>query len=301
MEKVREKVMTRIGAIEGGGTKFVVAVGTPDGQVGETETFPTTTPEETMDRTVQFFKDKGVDAIGFGSFGPVDLNLESATYGHIAKTPKPHWSGYDVVGHLKRHFNVPIGFDTDVNGAALGEAVYGAAKGLNSCLYITVGTGIGAGAVVEGKLVHGLTHPEMGHIFVKRHPEDTYAGKCPYHQDCLEGLAAGPAIEARWGVKAYELGEDHKAWEFQTFYLAQALMNYILTMSPEKIILGGGVSKQLHLFPRIREEVKRLLNGYVQHPAVLDTDSGYIVPPGLGDRAGITGALALGMQALKQH
>ncbi|MCM3291298.1 ROK family protein [Paenibacillus sp. MER 180] len=288
-----------LGAIEGGGTKFVVAVGTEDGQIQQIESFPTTTPEETMDRTFAFFKDKGVSSIGFGSFGPVDLNPNSPTYGHIAKTPKPHWSGYDVVGHLKRHLNVPVGFDTDVNGAALGEATFGAAKGLNSCLYITVGTGIGAGAVVEGKLVHGLLHPEMGHIMVKRHPEDTYEGKCPYHKDCLEGLAAGPAIEARWGVKAYELGEDHKAWELQTFYLAQALMNYILTISPEKIILGGGVSKQLHLFPRIREQVKTLLNGYVQHPAILEVNEDYIVPPALQDRAGITGALALAVQALQ--
>lgn len=291
--------MKLLGAIEGGGTKFVVAVGTEDGQIQQIESFPTTTPEETMDRTVAFFKDKGVSGIGFGSFGPVDLNPNSPTYGHIAKTPKPHWSGYDVVGHLKRHLNVPVGFDTDVNGAALGEATFGAAKGLNSCLYITVGTGIGAGAVVEGKLVHGLLHSEMGHIMVKRHPEDTYEGKCPYHKDCLEGLAAGPAIEARWGVKAYELGEDHKAWELQTFYLAQALMNYILTISPEKIILGGGVSKQLHLFPRIREQVKTLLNGYVQHPAILEVNEDYIVPPALQDRAGITGALALAVQALK--
>ncbi|EPY06819.1 fructokinase [Paenibacillus alvei TS-15] len=291
--------MKLLGAIEGGGTKFVVAVGTEDGQIQQIESFPTTTPEETMDRTVAFFKDKGISSIGFGSFGPVDLNPNSPTYGHIAKTPKPHWSGYDVVGHLKHHLNVPVGFDTDVNGAALGEATFGAAKGLNSCLYITVGTGIGAGAVVEGKLVHGLLHPEMGHIMVKRHPEDTYEGKCPYHKDCLEGLAAGPAIEARWGVKAYELGEDHKAWELQTFYLAQALMNYILTISPEKIILGGGVSKQLHLFPRIREQVKTLLNGYVQHPAILEVNEDYIVPPALQDRAGITGALALAVQALK--
>lgn len=291
--------MKLLGAIEGGGTKFVVAVGTPDGQIQQIESFPTTTPEETMNRTVEFFKDKGVSAIGFGSFGPVDLNKLSPTYGHIAKTPKPHWSGYDVVGYLNRHFDVPVGFDTDVNGAALGELIFGAAKGLNSCLYITVGTGIGAGAVVEGKLVHGLVHPEMGHIMVKRHPEDTYEGKCPYHKDCLEGLAAGPAIEARWGVKAYELGDDHKAWDFQTFYLAQALMNYILTISPEKIILGGGVSKQLHLFPRIREQVKELLNGYVQHPAVLECGDDYIVPPALQDRAGITGALALAVQALE--
>ena len=292
--------MTRIGAIEGGGTKFVVGVGTVDGQIEVMESFPTTTPEETMGKTVEFFRDKGVSAIGFGSFGPVDLNTQSPTYGHIAKTPKPHWSDYDVVGHLKQHFDIPIGFDTDVNAAALGEATYGAAKGLNSCLYITIGTGIGAGAVVEGKLVHGLTHPEMGHINVRRHPEDTYAGKCPYHGDCLEGLAAGPAIEARWGVKAYELPEDHKAWEFQAYYIAQALMNYILIISPEKIILGGGVSKQRHLLPRIHEELRKQLNGYVHHPAILEHTDAYIVTPGLEDRAGITGSLALGVKALEE-
>lgn len=292
--------MTRIGAIEGGGTKFVVGVGTVDGQIEVMESFPTTTPEETMGKTVEFFRDKGVSAIGFGSFGPVDLNTQSPTYGHIAKTPKPHWSDYDVVGHLKQHFDIPIGFDTDVNAAALGEATYGAAKGLNSCLYITIGTGIGAGAVVEGKLVHGLTHPEMGHINVRRHPEDTYAGKCPYHGDCLEGLAAGPAIEARWGVKAYELQEDHKAWEFQAYYIAQALMNYILIISPEKIILGGGVSKQRHLLPRIQEELRKQLNGYVHHPAILEHTDAYIVTPGLEDRAGITGSLALGVKALEE-
>ncbi|SMG51863.1 ROK family protein [Paenibacillus aquistagni] len=292
--------MTRIGAIEGGGTKFVVGVGTVDGQIEVMESFPTTTPEETMGKTVEFFRDKGVSAIGFGSFGPVDLNTQSPTYGHIAKTPKPHWSDYDVVGHLKQHFDIPIGFDTDVNAAALGEATYGAAKGLNSCLYITIGTGIGAGAVVEGKLVHGLTHPEMGHINVRRHPEDTYAGKCPYHGDCLEGLAAGPAIEARWGVKAYELQEDHKAWEFQAYYIAQALMNYILIISPEKIILGGGVSKQRHLLPCIHEELRKQLNGYVHHPAILEHTDAYIVTPGLEDRAGITGSLALGVKALEE-
>ncbi|MCR8846512.1 ROK family protein [Paenibacillus sp. SC116] len=293
--------MTVLGAIEGGGTKFVVGIGTSDGNIIETESFPTTTPEETMERTVQFFQNKGVEAIGFGSFGPVDLNRASDTYGHIAKTPKPHWSGYDVVGHLKRHFQVPIGFDTDVNAAALGEATWGAARGLNSCLYITIGTGIGAGAVVEGKLVHGLTHPEMGHIVVPRHIDDTYAGKCPYHGDCLEGLAAGPAIEERWGVKAYELGEDHQAWEFQAHYIAQALMNYILILSPEKIVLGGGVSKQRHLFPRIHEKLRQLLNGYVQHSAILTDTASYIVSPGLEDRAGITGSLALAVQALHEQ
>lgn len=287
----------RYGAIEGGGTKFVCGIGTEDGTIQETVTIPTTTPEETMSKAMAYFADKGIEAIGIGTFGPVDVNADSPAYGTVTKTPKPHWSGYDMVGYVKRELKVPVGFDTDVNAAALGELLWGAAQDLQSCLYITVGTGIGAGAVAEGKLVHGLTHPEMGHIIVRRHPEDHYEGKCPFHGDCLEGLAAGPAIEARWGLKASELGEDHAAWRFQSYYIAQALVNYILILSPERLILGGGVMHQAHLFPLIRKQVKELLKGYVHHPA-LDRDiDRYIVSPGLGDKAGISGALALAVKA----
>jgi fructokinase len=292
--------MALLGAIEGGGTKFVLGVGTADGQIIERHSIPTTTPEETLGRTVQFFADKGVDAIGFGSFGPVDLNRSSSAYGSVTDTPKPYWSGYNVVAHMKRHLDVPIGFDTDVNAAALGEATWGAAVGLNSCLYITVGTGIGAGAVVEGKLVHGLTHPEMGHILVRRHPEDRYEGKCPFHRDCLEGLASGPAIGERWNAKAFELDNNHAAWEMEAYYLAQALMNFILILSPERIIMGGGVMKQLQLFPMIRRHVRELLNGYVKHPAIMEENDSFIVPPGLGDNAGLSGALALALSAYNE-
>ena len=245
-----------------------------------------------------FFEGKGIEALGVGSFGPVDPNKKSPTYGYITTTPKPHWGNYNILGELKKHFDVPMEFDTDVNGAALGEATWGAAKGLESCLYITVGTGIGAGAVVGGKLVHGLTHPEMGHIFVRRNAEDTYVGKCPYHKDCLEGLAAGPAIEARWGVKGTELGTDHKAWELEADYLAQALMSYILILSPEKIIMGGGVMKQQQLFPLIHVRLQELLNGYVQKEEVMAGIADYVVYPQLGDNAGICGALALAARAL---
>lgn len=290
--------MRILGAIEGGGTKFVCGIGAEDGTIRETVTIPTTTPEETMGRAMAYFADKGIEAIGIGTFGPIDVNAASPSYGHVASTPKPHWSGYDIVGCVKRELGVPVGFDTDVNAAALGELLWGAAQGLQSCLYMTIGTGIGAGAVAEGKLVHGLTHPEMGHIIVRRHPEDKYAGHCPFHTDCLEGLASGPAVEARWGKRASELGETHAAWAMQSYYIAQALVNYTLILSPEKIILGGGVMHQSHLFPLIREQVKRLLNGYVQHAALLNDIDRYIVMPGLGDKAGLSGALALAVKAV---
>ncbi|AZS16259.1 ROK family protein [Paenibacillus lutimineralis] len=290
----------RLGSIEGGGTKFVCGIGNEEGDIEERISFPTTTPMETLDRVVEFFKDKGVQAIGFGSFGPVDVDKQSDTYGSVMETPKPNWSGYRVVEHIKRSLNVPIGFDTDVNAAALGEAAWGAARGLDSCLYITIGTGIGAGAVAEGNLIHGLVHPEMGHILVRRHPEDHYAGHCPFHQDCLEGLAAGPAIEARWNRKGNELGENHPAWVMESYYIAQALMNYILILSPKKIVLGGGVMGQNQLFPLIREQVSQLLHGYVQHSALSSDIDDYIVPPGLGSNAGLCGGLALAKQAFEE-
>lgn len=286
-----------LGAIEGGGTKFVCGIGTEDGRIVERISIPTTTPEETLGAAMAFFKGKGIHALGFGSFGPIDVNPDSPTYGSVTKTPKPYWSDYRIVDHVKKELGVPVGFDTDVNAAALGEATWGAAAGLNSCLYMTVGTGIGAGAVVEGKLVHGLTHPEMGHIGVRRHPEDHYEGRCPFHMDCLEGLAAGPALEARWGVKGNELSADHPAWAMESYYIAQALVNYILILSPQKIILGGGVMGQPQLFPLVRTQVRELLNGYVQHPAILEDNDTYIVPPGLGNNAGLCGALALAKQA----
>lgn len=288
--------MAVYGAIEGGGTKFICGIGTREGKILDYLSIPTTTPEETLDQAIAYFSDKGVASIGIGTFGPIDVNPASPSYGSVTKTPKPHWSGFDLVGYVKKRLNIPIGFDTDVNAAALGETVWGAAKGLSSCLYLTVGTGIGGGAVVEGKLVHGLAHPEMGHISVRRHPEDTYEGSCPFHSDCLEGLAAGPAIEKRWGKKAYELEASHDAWRFQSYYIAQALVNYILILSPEKIILGGGVMNQNHLLPMIREQVQTLLNGYVHHAAILEGIDDYIVSPGLGDKAGLSGALALAIR-----
>ncbi|MNZ37167.1 putative fructokinase [compost metagenome] len=203
------------------------------------------------------------------------------------------------MGTLRREFDVPYGWDTDVNAAAFGEATWGAAKGLSSCLYYTIGTGIGIGVYSEGKLVHGLVHPEGGHVLPRRHPNDDFAGICPYHGDCLEGMAAGPAIEARWTLKGHELPVDHPAWEIEAFYLAQSITGAILLNSPEKVILGGGVMQQSQLFPLIRDAVKENLNGYVSASEILDHIDEYIVPPGLGQQAGLCGALALGLAALR--
>lgn len=284
-----------IGAIEAGGTKFICGIGNEKGEIFEKISFPTETPEITLSKVIDFFKNKNIEKLGVGFFGPIDLNPESPTYGYVTKTPKLSWIDYDVLGYLKKYINVPIFLDTDVNGAALGEATWGSAKDIKNCLYLTIGTGIGGGALVSGKLIHGMLHPEMGHILVKRHPEDKYEGKCPFHKDCLEGLASGPAIEARWGVKGYELPENHMAWDLEAYYIAQGLMNFILTLSPEKIILGGGVMKQKHLFPKIRKNVIELLQGYLHTNQILKDIDNYIVYPELNEEAGLLGALALAL------
>jgi len=276
------------GGIEAGGTKFVCAVSNEQLEMVERVSIPTTTPEATLKAVFEFFDPYELKSIGIGSFGPIDVNPKSATYGYVTSTPKLAWKDYDFLGAVKSRYPVPVAWTTDVNAAALGELKKGAAQGLESCLYLTVGTGIGGGAVVKGQLLEGFGHPEMGHILLRRHPEDTFEGFCPYHGDCLEGLAAGPAIEKRFGKKGFELEESHPAWKLEAYYLAQAMMNYILIVSPEKIILGGGVSKQLQLFPLIREELAKLMNDYVDMPE--------IVPPLLGDNAGITGALLLAEQ-----
>lgn len=283
-----------LAAIEAGGTKFVCAVGDEKGNIVERIQIPTTVPEETIPKVIEFFRKYQVDAIGIGSFGPIDVNQDSPAYGYITSTPKTGWKNYPFVQALKDAFHVPVGFNTDVNAAALGEATFGAAKGLDSCLYITVGTGIGAGAIVQGQLLQGLSHPEMGHILVRRHSNDSYQGKCPFHQDCLEGLASGPAIEERWGAKGAELVERTEVWDLEGYYLAQSIMQYILILSPKKIILGGGVSHQEQVYTSIHKYLPELINGYVSLPDF----STYIVRPGLGDDAGITGALMLAHQSL---
>ena len=284
------------GAIEAGGTKFVCAVSTEKLEVLERISIPTTTPEETLAEVFAFFNKYELYSIGIGSFGPINVNPKSDKYGYITTTPKVAWANYNFLGVIKDRYKIPVGWTTDVNAAALGEMKKGAAVGLDSCLYLTVGTGIGGGAVVEGQILEGYGHPEMGHIMVRLHKDETFEGFCPYHRNCLEGLAAGPAIEKRFGKKAFELDENHKVWEMEAYYLAQAIMNYILILSPEKIVLGGGVMKQKQLFPLIRQELSKLMNNYVEMPD-LET---FIVPPSLGHSAGIIGCLLLAEKALKK-
>jgi fructokinase len=285
------------GGIEAGGTKFVCAVGTGPDDLRAEVRFPTTTPEETFGRAIRFFQqqEKGpLTAIGIASFGPVDLNPDSPTFGYITDTPKPDWAHTDFAGRIRRALGVPVGFDTDVNVAALGEYRWGAAQGLDTFIYLTIGTGIGGGGMVNGKLIHGLVHPEMGHIRIPHDRDrDPYAGSCPYHGDCLEGLAAGPALEERWGQRGETLPADHPAWPLEADYLAFGLVNIICILSPQRIIIGGGVMQQPELFPLVRRRVQELLNNYLPVPAILDYIDDYIVPPGLGDRAGVLGAMAL--------
>ena len=294
------------GGIEGGGTKFVCAVGTgPDDIRAETR-FPTTSPAETIGRAISFFQEQAaafgpISALGVACFGPLDPDSSSRTFGHILPTPKPGWTNADLVGPLQAALNVPVGFDTDVNGAALSEARWGAGQGCDPVLYITIGTGIGGGLLINGKLSHGLQHPEMGHIRLPHdRVTDPFPGSCPFHADCFEGLAAGPAIEKRWGKKAETLGIDHPAWDLEAHYIALAVSNLILTISPQKIILGGGVAQQEHMLPLIHQKVQKILNGYVPSPLVGQRIAEYIVPPALGGRAGVLGAFALAERVYPQ-
>lgn len=294
-----------VGGIEAGGTKFVCSVGTgPEDLRAETR-FPTTTPDETLGQAISFFKEQEVQeeplsAIGVASFGPVDPDPESSTFGFITSTPKRDWTDTDFIGALQEHFQVPMGFDTDVNGAALAEGKWGVAAGLHTFIYLTIGTGIGGGAMVNDRLLHGLIHPEMGHIRLHHDWErDPFPGNCPYHGDCLEGMAAGPAIEERWGQKGQELGAGHQAWDLEADYLAQALQSLVCVLSPQRIIMGGGVMNQPGLITKVREKTVTYLNDYIQHPAITEHINETIVPPALGGRAGVLGAIALGLQALE--
>jgi fructokinase len=293
------------GAVEAGGTKFICLVASdPDHEVDRAR-FDTTTPAETLGRVVQFFQQAAsvhgrLAGIGIGSFGPVDLHRDSSTFGHITATPKPNWSNTDLLGPLRQVLDVPMGFDTDVNAAALGEHRWGAAQALDTFIYMTIGTGIGGGGMLGGRLMHGLIHPEMGHMRLPRDPAiDPFTGACPFHGDCLEGLASGPAIAARWDKTADQLADDHPAWQLEADYLAKAVANLVCTLSPQRVILGGGVMQQSFLLPMIRERTVHLLNSYVRSPAIMDHIESYIVSPGLGPNAGIMGSLALAMDAAR--
>jgi fructokinase len=274
------------GGIEAGGSKFVCAVGNGPADI-ETLEFPTTDPAETIARAIQFFRERGpVDALGIASFGPIDPNRESPTFGYITSTPKAGWRNCNLAGAIRRALGWPVEFDTDVNAAALAEHRWGAARGVDNFIYVTVGTGIGGGAVLDGRLIHGRLHPEMGHIRVPHDfARDPFPGYCPYHGDCLEGLAAGPALEARWGRPGHLLPDGHEAWHLEAEYLALGIANWTYTLAPERIILGGGVMQRAELFPKTGARLTALLSGYMQPPD--------LVPPGLGARSGVLGAIAL--------
>jgi fructokinase len=291
------------GAVETGGTKCVcLAASSPTVILAETQ-IPTGDPEKTTAAIAEFFRafeqtsQQQIERYGLACFGPIDLNTQSATYGQILATPKAGWKGWDLPGKLKRALGKEITLDTDVNGAALGEYQWGAAQGLRSFLYLTIGTGIGGGGMLDGRLLHGMLHPEMGHILLPHDKTlDPFAGICPFHGDCFEGLASGPAIQARWSVEAVHLPPEHPAWELEARYIAAALHTLICSLSPERIILGGGVMQQGFLFGKIRRKVQESLAGYVSSGRILDEIDEYIVPPALGKRAGVLGALALAMR-----
>lgn len=285
------------GGVEGGGTKFNCMIGTDPYHVLATHTIPTTNPKQTLEAVTRFFQQElqghELVAVGVGSFGPIDLNPASTTYGYVTTTPKAGWKDTNIVGTLKDRLKVPIAFDTDVNAAALGEYHWGAAQGCDPSIYITVGTGIGGGIYVNGRPLHGLIHPEMGHLQLPWLDGDDFSGICPYHDHCWEGIASGPAIAARIGRPAQDLPPDDPVWEIEAQYLAMAITSIIYIASPYRIILGGGVMQQEHLFLRIQHYVQKILNSYLHHKAVLEDIASFIVPPKLGSRAGLIGALEL--------
>ena len=287
--------MTAYGGIETGGSKWQCAVGSGPHDVRAAETIQTTTPAETIGRAVAFFEREGpVEAIGIGSFGPIDQKLSSPTWGHITNTPKPGWAHTDVGRLIQRRLSVPVAFDTDVNAAALGEHRWGACRGLDTFCYITVGTGIGGGGMAGGKLLHGLLHPEFGHMRIPHdRVADPFDGVCPYHGDCWEGLASGLAIEARWGRPAASLDGDQAVWELEARYLALGLVSVMCVLSPERIVVGGGVAHHDGLLNLVRRDVLALMNGYLEATAVRDDIADYITLPQLGMRAGVLGAIAL--------
>lgn len=299
--------MKRIGALEAGGTKMVCAIGDENGKIYDRFSIPTETPDVTIPAILRYFSDKNIESLGIACFGPVDLNTASATYGYITSTPKTAWKNFDIVGALQNGFgnldglHVPVGFDTDVNGSLLGEVTYGQAKGLTDAVYFTIGTGVGAGIMSGGKLVHGVRHPEAGHTLLQISPDDPMPeGVCPYHSGCLEGLASGPSIEKRWHKKAQYLTDRDEVWDLEAYYIAQGCLQMHLILSPQIIILGGGVMHVEKLFPMIRQQMKKLLNGYgLANPETENFDK-LIVPASLNDDQGIMGAVKLGLDALQE-
>ncbi|YCM43395.1 ROK family protein [Verrucomicrobiaceae bacterium 227] len=295
-----------IATLESGGTKMVAALSRGPGEIFFRERIPTTTPEETISRLVSYFKRvtaefEKPEALVIGTFGPADLDPASPAYGFITKTPKPHWSGTDLLGPLQKALGVPAMFETDVAASLFGEATWGAARGLKHAAYFTVGTGIGGALMIDGKMIHGVGHPEMGHMRVSRHEKDDFKGACPFHHDCLEGMAAGTSINQRWELPAEELPVDHPAWEIEASYLAQACLNLLMIAPPERIVLGGGVMHQRQLFPLVRAELTRLLDGYLGYEVLCENLEDFIVAPALGDDSGVLGCVALGQRMLSSR
>jgi fructokinase len=293
------------GGIEGGGTKFVLLIGSgPDAILDETQ-FPTTTPDETLGRAIEFFRRSRagvrIAALGMATFGPIDVDPASPTYGYITTTPKPYWPHTNVVGALHEELGLPIGWDTDVNGAALGEGRWGAGRDADPLVYITVGTGIGGGALVHGQPVHGLLHPEMGHLRVPAFEGDTFPGICPYHGRCLEGLACGPALQQRTGRAPQEIAPDDPVWETEAYYLAAGFINIVQVLSPQRIVVGGGVANTPGLLDRVRRHMVALNGGYISRPPLTEHINSYLVPPQLEGRAGVLGALELARMAYEAH
>mgnify|MGYP003356667119 CR=1 FL=1 len=290
--------MAQYGALEAGGTKMVLSILDEVGNMLERTSLPTETPDITMPAMIDFFRAHPVASLGIGCFGPIDLDEKSDTYGHITATPKLPWRFTPILSTFQEALNIPVKIDTDVNAAALAESKLGAAKGLGSCLYVTIGTGVGGGVVIGGKCVHGLIHPELGHQIIRSVPNDPMPdGCCPYHKGCLEGLASGTAIGKRWNEPSHQLPPDHPAWDMEANYLAQMCVNAMMTFSPEKIILGGGVMQQSFLFPLIRIKTLALLGNYLCHQEVDNQLEDYIVPPGLGIHSGVMGAYLLAREA----
>lgn len=289
-----------LAGLEAGGTNFNCVVARAPHTILASARISTGKPQRTLAEALAFFRDASTapGAMGIASFGPVDNNPASPDYGRILNTPKFDWAQVDLLGWFREQLGIPVRLDTDVNGAALAEQRLGAARGIDNFIYVTVGTGIGAGIVMGGQLINGFTHTEIGHMRMSRDGErDPFPGCCPFHGDCLEGLACGPALEQRWQRPGAELPPSHTAWELQADYLAQMCANLTYCYTPERIILGGGVMQNAFLFPLIRERLQQLLNGYGPTPALADPES-YIVPPALGGESGQLGALLLAQQQL---
>jgi fructokinase len=302
---LEEATMKLFGGIEAGGTKFVCLVGKGPDQLVEEKRFPTTTPAETIRQSVNFFapytRSGDLEAVGIASFGPVDLNPQSTTYGYITTTPKSGWRQVDLRGKIHRELKVPVTIDTDVNAAAIGEQFWiPENRLLDPFVYITIGTGIGVGVIVNGSPLHGLIHPEAGHFTIPHDQHrDPFPGVCPFHGDCLEGLASGPSMKKRWGQNAEALPDSHPAWDLETEYIALALVNLIYAYSPQRIILGGGVAQHPGFHMAVRHKVLQHLNGYIQSTLVLEKIDEYIVPPELGNRSGSLGAIALAIKLME--